>query len=448
MASTLIFDEYELTMSQSFWRAGRTGEVAFELVLRSLPRHYGYAVSAGLADAVAFVAQFALASPDLDALRAAGRFDPAFLDYCASIRFTGDVDAVAEGTPVGAGTPLLRVTAPRIEASLVEGALLAIVSHQTAVATRARRIVDAAAGRPVADFSLRRLPGVGSARATARAAWIGGVSATATTSAGIDLAIATTGTMAHHYVLAHGPAGEQQAFIEFLREFPQRAVLLVDTFDPSVGVAHAIAASRATGVALQGVRLDSGDLDAESRRARGLLDRAGMTQTQIVATNDLTEDRVAALVAAGAPIDAFGVGTALATSAAVPALSAVYKLVAQRTAAGWEPVMKHSAGKASAPGRHQVFRQDAGSDVLALEGEDLAGRALLEPVVRAGQVLAGQPSLDAVRDHCAAAVAQLPDEVRRPRATRALSVRPSPQLVALTRALRRAARSAQKLTTV
>ncbi|MGC8498463.1 MAG: nicotinate phosphoribosyltransferase [Acidimicrobiales bacterium] len=448
MASTLIFDEYELTMSQSFWREGRTGEVAFELVLRSLPRHYGYAVSAGLADALDFLAQFALSGPDLDALRAAGRFDPAFLDHCAGIGFTGDVDAIAEGTPVGAGTPLLRITAPRIEASLVEGALLAIVSHQTAVATRARRIVDAAAGRPVSDFSLRRLPGVGSARATARAAWIGGVDATATTSAGIDLGIATTGTMAHHYVLAHGPAGEQQAFIEFLREFPQRAVVLVDTYDPSTGVAHAIAASRATGIALQGVRLDSGDLGAESRRARALLDRAGLTQTQIVATNDLTEDRVAALVAAGAPIDAFGVGTALATSAAIPALSAVYKLVAQRSATGWEPVMKHAAGKTSDPGRHQVFRPDVGPDVLALEDEDLPGRALLEPVMRAGQVLAVQPSLDAARNRCAAAVAQLPNAMRQPRATSALRVRPSPRLTALARTLVRATRSAQKLTTV
>ena len=442
MASTLIFDEYELTMSQSFWRAGRTGEVTFELSLRSLPRHYGYAVSAGLADALDFLAHFTLSRPDLDALRAASRFDPAFLDHCAGISFTGDVDAVAEGTPVGAGTPLLRITAPRIEASLVEGALLAIVSHQTAVATRARRIVDAAAGRPVSDFSLRRLPGVGSARATARAAWIGGVGATATTSAGVDLAIPTTGTMAHHYVLAHGPGGELQAFTEFLREFPQRAVLLVDTYDPSLGVAHAIAASRATGVALQGVRLDSGDLDAESRRARALLDRAGMTQTQIVATNDLTEDRVAALVAAGAPIDAFGVGTALATSAAIPALSAVYKLVAQRTAAGWEPVMKHSAGKASHPGRHQVWRRDVGPDILALEDEDLEGRALLEPVMRTGQVLADQPSLDAVRDRCATAMAQLPDAVRRPRATNALRVCPSPRLGALTRTLARAAQPA------
>ncbi len=441
MASTLIFDEYELTMSQAFWRVGLTGPVAFELVLRSLPRHYGYAVTAGLADVLDFLTEFSVSGPDLDALRAAGRFDPRFLDHCADIRFTGDVDAIAEGTPVGAGTPLLRVTAPRIEASLAEGALLAIVSHQTAVATRARRIVDAAAGRPVSDFSLRRLPGVGSARATARAAWIGGVSATATTSAGLDLGIATTGTMAHHYVLAHGPASEQEAFAAFLREFPERAVLLVDTYDPAVGVARAIAASRATGVALQGIRLDSGDLDVESRRARELLDRAGMTQTQIVATNDLTEDRVAALVAAGAPIDAFGVGTALATSAAVPALSAVYKLVAQRTAAGWEAVMKHSAGKRNDPGRHQVFRQDATSDILGLADEDLPGQTLLEPVMRAGQVLAGRPTLDAARTRCAASVAQLPDEIRRPRATRVLHVRPSARLVTLTRALRRAAQS-------
>ncbi len=442
MASTLIFDEYELTMSQAFWRVGLTGRVAFELVLRSLPRHYGYAVTAGLADALDFLTEFTLSARDLDALRAAGRFDPDFLDHCASLRFTGDVDAIAEGTPVGAGTPLLRVSAPRIEASLVEGALLAIVSHQTAVATRARRIVDAAAGRPVSDFSLRRLPGVGSARATARAAWIGGVSATATTSAGVDLDIATTGTMAHHYVLAYGPAGEQEAFVAFLREFPERAVLLVDTYDPSTGVAHAIAASRATGVALQGVRLDSGDLEAGSRRARELLDGAGMTQTQIVATNDLTEDRIAALVGAGAPIDAFGVGTALATSAAVPALSAVYKLVAQQTAGGWEAVMKHSTGKRTDPGRHQVFRQDAASDILALADEDLPGRALLAPVLRAGRVLAGQPALSAVRAHCAAEMARLPDEIRRPQPARALRVRPSARLVALTRALRRTARPA------
>ncbi len=440
MPSTLTFDEYELTMSQAFWRAGRTHEVAFELSLRSLPRGWGYVVAAGLADALDFLADFALAPEDLAALRATSHFDAEFLDACAGIRFRGDVDAIAEATPVGPGTPLLRVTAPRIEASLVEGALLAIVSHQSAVATTARRIVDAAAGRPVSDFSLRRLPGLGAARATARAAWIGGVAATATTSAGVDLGVPTTGTMAHHFVLAYGPAGEQRAFEDFLREFPDRAVVVVDTFDPTHGVLRAIAASRATGIALRGVRLDSGDLDAESRQARALLDAEGFGATQIVATNDLDEHAIESLVRAGAPIDAFGVGTALAVASAARGVSAVYKLVAQRTADGWEPVMKLSAGKASDPGRHQVWRQAPDRDVIALVDEPVAGVPLLAPVMRAGRVLAGQPTLDQVRQYGGAAVAELGPMLRRAQAPQSLAVSASPGLALLRQQLADATR--------
>jgi nicotinate phosphoribosyltransferase len=424
-------DQYELTMAQSFLHAGLNGEVTFELFVRSLPHHRGYLVAAGLEQALAYLEGLRFEQVELDWLARQGIYQDDFLDHLSGLGFTGRVEAIAEGTVVGAEVPLLRVTAPRVEATLAESALLAIVNHQTMIASKAARIVDAAAGRPVWDFSLRRLHGPDAALGVARAAYIAGAAGTATAVAGRRLGIPTTGTMAHHYVLAFGPDGERAAFDAFLREYPGLAVLLVDTYDTERGVANAIAASSATGVSLAGIRIDSGDLAEEAATARRMLDAAGMQSCRIVASNDLDEYRIETLVRAGAPVDAFGVGTMLGTSADAPSLGGVYKLVAQCEAGVDRPVMKLSSAKHTDPGVHQVFRDPGHGDVVGLADESLPGRPLLHRVMEAGRTCVALPPLDLVRAHCLAEREALPAAVRRIDDPQPWPVRRSPRLLAL-----------------
>ena len=427
----LYTDEYELTMAQSFLQHGQTGAASFEVTVRALPEHRGYLVCAGLEQALAFLLSLRYDGAELDALRALGGYGPDFLDHLAELRFTGDVDAIPEGTPIGAGTPLLRVTAPRIEATLVESALLSLVNHQTMIASKASRVVEAARGRPVWDFSLRRLHGPEAALGVARAAYIAGCAGTATVVAGARLGIPTTGTMAHHFVLAFGEDGEQAAFEQFLRDYPARAVLLVDTYDALRGVDRAIAAARTTGIALGGVRLDSGDIAWLARETRARLDAAGMRDTRILASGDLDEYAIARLLDAGAPLDGFGVGTMLGTSADAPSMGGVYKLVAQDSDGEMVPTMKISPAKHTDPGAHQVFHT-ASRDVVGLRDERCPGEPLLQRVVSGGRMLVELPSLDQVRTRCRERVAALPAEVRDVAAPRPWPVQRSPGLEALT----------------
>lgn len=424
----LFCDEYELTMAQSFWRHGQNGVVCFEMTVRHLPRNRGYLVVAGLEQVLAQLGSLRFSEPDLRYLERIG-FAHDFTEFLRGLRFTGDVHAIAEGTVVGAETPLLRVTAPRIEATLIESALLAIVNHQTTIASKTARVVRAAQGRPVWDFSLRRVHGPEAGLAVARAAYIAGAEGTATEVAGERLGIPTSGTMAHHYVLAFGPDGEQAAFEQFLRDYPGRATLLVDTYDTLRGVEHAIAASRASGVALSGVRIDSGDIAPLAKAARALFDAAGMPDVHILASGDLDEYRIEELLDAGAPVDAFGVGTMLGTSYDAPALGGVFKLVAQEEQGTLQPVMKHSADKLTDPGVHQVIRTVDG-DVVAMDGESIVGEPLLTQVMRGGTPLA-IPSLDDARRRCGAQCAQLPPAQARIHDPAPWPVRRSPQLDAL-----------------
>jgi nicotinate phosphoribosyltransferase len=425
-------DEYELTMAQSFLHHGQTDDAAFELTVRGLPPQRGYLVAAGLEQALAYLRRLRFAEDDLAFLASTGLYSEDFLGHLRTLRFAGDVDALAEGTVIGAGEPLLRITAPRVQATLVESTLLAIVGHQTLIASKAARVVDAAAGRPVFDFSLRRLHGPDAALGVARAAFIAGAAGTATVVAGARLGIPTTGTMAHHYVVSFGADGEQRGFEQFLRDYPGRAVLLVDTYDTLRGVERAIAASRATGIGLAGIRLDSGDIGALSRAARRLLDDAGMRQAGIVASGDLDEWKISALVESGAPLAAFGVGTMLGTSADAPHLGAIYKLVAQCEQGRMVPVMKTSEDKRGDPGMHQVFRTDAG-DVLALATETLPGQPLLQPVIRDGEMFVELPSLERIAVHCRAQRELLPDAVRRIADPEPWEVRRTPALEELRR---------------
>ena len=425
----LFCDEYELTMAQSFWRHGQNGTACFEMSVRQLPHNRGYLLVAGLEQVLAYLAALHFDAEALAYLRGTGTYESGFVDFLGKLRFTGRVDAIPEGTAAGADAPLLRVTAPRIEATLVESAVLAIVNHQTAIASKAARIISAAAGRPVWDFSLRRVHGPEAGIGVARAAYIAGAAGTATVVAGQRLGIPTTGTMAHHFVLLFGPEHEQAAFEQFLRDYPDRAMLLIDTYDTVAAVEKAIAATRATGVAVTGVRIDSGDVAALAREVRTRFDAAGMSRVSILASGDLDEFRIRDLLAAGAPLDAFGVGTMMGTSYDAPALGGVFKLVAQDEDGAVVPVMKHSIDKITEPGVHQVFRTEEG-DVVGLDGEGTPGRTLLQTVMSEG-VPGRLPTLDEIRAHAAEEVAALPEAIRRLDDPVPLPVRRSPQLRAL-----------------
>jgi nicotinate phosphoribosyltransferase len=405
----LLVDEYELAMADSYLAQGIADEpVAFELFVRTLPAGRGYLLAAGLERTVQYLTGFGFGAEAIDYLRRTRTCSEPLLRHLAELRFTGDVDAVPEGTVVHAGEPLVRVEGDRTACQLAETFLLNQVNFQTMIATKAARVVTGAAGRPVVDFGFRRAHGADAGLLAARSAYIGGCVATATVAAGLMWGIPTSGTMAHSYVLAY--ADELEAFTAFLRDHPDRSTLLIDTRDALRGASAACRAAHATGIVPQAVRLDSGDLEHVAGRVREILDRGGCTSTRIVCSGDLDEYRIADLVDAGAPIDGFGVGTALTTSGDAPSLGGVYKLVSSNG----RPVMKAAGAKSNLPGRHQVFRTPDG-DTIGLADEELPGEPLLVPVIRAGRPAAPLPPLPDVRERAAAQIAALPERVRRVR---------------------------------
>ena len=415
---SLLTDLYELTMAASYLAHDMNEPAVFELFVRRLPAHRRWLLVAGLGPALALVRALAFRERELAYLAGLG-FDGAFLDYLEAFRFTGDVDAMPEGTIAFANEPLVRVTAPRIEAQLLETLLLNQINFQTMVATKAARVVLAAGGgRPGAgarliDFSPRRDHGTDAAMKAARCAAIAGAGGTSNVAAAMRYGLRAVGTMAHSYVMSF--AREEDAFRTFMRDFPQQAVMLVDTYDTLDGVRHAISAARATGVHLAGVRLDSGDLLGLARGARALLDQAGMADAQIMASGDLEERRIAELVAAGAPIDAWGVGTELGTSRDSPTVNGVYKLVADRPGGQWRGVWKRSPEKATVPGAKQVFRRYAGGtmcgDLIAMADERHPGEPLLVPAVRDGRPV-HEASLAEMRARASSQLAALPEPLR------------------------------------
>jgi nicotinate phosphoribosyltransferase len=391
--TSLLTDQYELAMASSYLRRGMNDAAVFELFVRHLPPRRSWLLASGLGPALTLVREIAFREEELRYLRARG-FDRAFLEYLARFRFSGDIDAMAEGTIAFAGEPLVRVTAPRVEAQLLETLLLNQINFQTMVATKAARIALAAgggvpAGERLVDFSPRRDHGTDAAMKAARAAAIAGSSGTSNLAAAMRYGLLPVGTMAHSYVMSF--EREEDAFRAFMEDFPGNAVLLVDTYDTVEGVRHAIAASRATGVALAGVRLDSGDLLDLSLKSRALLDEAGMSEARILASGDLEENQIAELTAAGAPIDSFGVGTDLGTSRDSPVVNGIYKLVAHRVRGSWRDVRKRSPEKATVPGAKQVFRRyvqgEMRGDVIARVEERLAGVPLLSPFARGGRLV-------------------------------------------------------------
>ena len=416
--SGLLTDLYELTMTAGYVEKGLTeAKASFEVFVRHLPAHRNYLVAAGLEQALAFLENVRFSEDDVAYVRRLPLFrqlDGAFFEFLAGFRFTGDVWAMPEGTIFFPGEPLLRITAPIAAGQLVETSLLSILHVQTLVASKAARITTAAQGRPVIEFGSRRAHGIQAGVLAARAAFIGGCEGTSNSFAGARFGIPVHGTQAHSWVMAHEK--ESEAFANFLDVFPKEATLVVDTYNVQAAIEKLIALARKP----RAVRLDSGDVLAESKWVRERLDRAGWNEVQIFASGDLDEMRIQALIAQGAPLNAFGVGTALSTSADVPWLPVIYKLVELEFDGRTRHAAKGSEQKRTYPGRKQVFRfvgpdGSLRSDTIGLEQEALPGsESLLVPVMRQGKRI--EPSdvcaVHAARERLLASRAKLPGEIR------------------------------------
>ena len=434
----LVTDLYELTMAQAYWAHGMTGLATFSLFVRELPPERGFLVAAGLEDVLRFLEGFRFSPEALAYLESTGIFSRAFLEALADLRFTGDVWAVPEGTLVFANEPILEITAPILQAQIAETYVINQIHLQTMIATKAARCVAAARGRALVDFALRRTHGVDAGLKVARCTYLVGFQATSNVLAGRRYGIPITGTMAHSFIMAFEE--EEEAFRAFAETFPERAIFLIDTYDTLEGARKAARVAQEMarkGQRLLGVRLDSGDLLALSREVRRILDEAGLREVRILASGGLDEYRIAALLEAGAPIDAFGVGTRMGVSEDAPWLDMAYKLVAYEG----RPALKRSPGKASLPGPKQVFRfyADNGQmqeDVLALREETVpGGTPLLEKVMEGGRLLRPHPPLAVLRERFQEEFRRLPERYKALRNAPRYPVRLSPALASLTNAL-------------
>jgi nicotinate phosphoribosyltransferase len=399
-ASVLLTDLYELTMLQAYHRSGMQGSAVFEFFVRTLPPQRNFLVAAGLEQVLDYLESLSFDAEQVAALRALGRFGDAFLDALSALRFTGDVDAVPEGTLMFANEPLLRLRAPLPQAQLVESRLVNLLHFQTLVASKAVRSVLAAPGKRLVDFGMRRAHGAEAALLSARASYLAGFDGTATVEAGLRFGIPLFGTMAHSLVQAH--ASEEEAFVAYAAACPAHVTLLIDTYDVEAAarlVARLAPRLSAAGTGVEAVRIDSGDLAAGSRRVRAILDEAGCAGIGIIASGNLDEYALEALERERAPIQGYGVGTRMNTSADCAYLDCAYKLVEY---AG-RPTLKLSQGKATWPAPKQVYRRYGPrgrmlGDCIGLEGEQDSGIPLLRPVMRGGRRLVEPPPLGHARE--------------------------------------------------
>lgn len=411
-ARSLLTDQYELTMVRAYFEAGMDAPATFSLFYRSLPPDRNLLLACGLEDVLRYLEELRWPEEALDHLAGRPEFDADFLDHLASLRFTGDVRAIPEGTPVFPDEPLLEVTAPIAEAQLVESFLMNQVHFQTVLASKAVRVALAAGDAAVVDFGLRRMYGTDASLKAARAFHVAGIDATSNVLAGSVYGMPVTGTMAHSFIEAHD--NEMEAFRAFTRTYPD-TVLLIDTYDTLAGARNVVTLARelGDGFAVRAVRLDSGDLGSLAREVRDLLDDAGLEHVEIFASGGLDEFVIRDLLAEGAPIDGFGVGTSMGVSADAPALDMAYKL----TEYAGRGRLKLSSGKQTLPGPKQVFRMEedgkATGDVIARASERLPGRPLLETVMEAGRRLpAGEADLDAARSRAVREMERLPERIR------------------------------------
>jgi nicotinate phosphoribosyltransferase len=396
----LFTDLYELTMAQAYWQSGHVAPATFSLFFRSDPPNRAYFVFAGLADVLDYLEGLHLDQADIGYLRSLDLFDSKFLDYLQEFRFTGTVRAMPEGSICFAGEPVLEITAPVIESQFVETFVLNQVHLQTVLATKASRVVHAAAGKPVIDFAARRTHGLDAAEKFTRVSYLAGFAATSNCAAAAKFGIPVSGTMAHSFITSFD--SEAEAFRAFAHAFPDATTLLVDTYDSIEGTKKAIALARdmeRRGQRLRAIRLDSGDLLDLARKARTLLDQAGFHDVQILASGGLDEFEIERLVQQSAPVDLFAVGSKPGVSADAPWADCVYKLVEY----DGRPVLKTSTGKATLPAAKQVFRYHARDglfqrDVVAGIGEQFEkATPLLQEVMSAGQRTSPLPSLDDLR---------------------------------------------------
>ena len=406
----LLVDLYELTMAAAYFEHHLEGRATFELFVRQLPPERSYLVAAGIDAALDYLENLHFSEEDVRFLQALPVFrhvSEAFFDYLRAFRFDGDVNAVDEGSLVFAEEPILQVTGPIAAAQIVETYLLSVINIETMVASKAARVVAAAQGKEVFEFGTRRAHGPEAGTRAARAAYVGGCAATSNVWAGYRYGIPLAGTAAHSWTQVFPT--ERESFEALAETYPESATLLIDTYDPIIGAETAASLGRP----IAGVRLDSGDLLEKSRRVREILDRHGRPGVKIVASGDLNETKIEELLRHGAPIDAFGVGTELATSRDAPNLSVVYKLVEVDYRGHAEPKTKFSEQKVYAPGPKQVFRFPAQGvyehDLIARASENYPeASALLQPAMRHGRRVDAQPSATEVRAKARANLARLP----------------------------------------
>ncbi len=430
----LLTDLYELTMAASYFAEGMHDEATFSLFIRKYPPDRSYFVAAGLADVLEYLATLRFSEDDLAYLETTRLFKQDFLEYLKTVRFTGEVWALPEGSLFFKDEPILEVTAPIIEAQLVETFIINAINLQTLIATKAARSTVAAQGRRLVDFSLRRTQGSDAGLKVARASYLAGFVGTSNVLAGKLYGLPIFGTMAHSYITSF--ASEIEAFRAFARAFPQNTVLLIDTYDTIAGAKKAIQVGQemaARGHRLRGVRLDSGDMAALSIDVRRLLDEAGLTDVTIFASGGFDEAKIARTLAAGGKIDAFGVGTKMGVSADAPYFDCAYKLVRY----GGRPVMKLSTGKVTYVDKKQIWRRydDQGrmaGDTISLRDEVLPGTVpLLTQVMAQGRLCSPRPSLQASREYFLQEFAKLPIKYKSLTNPATYPVQISPALAAL-----------------
>ncbi len=421
-------DLYQLTMAAAYFAHGMNFPATFELTVRRLPQDRGYLVAAGLEQAAEYLEGMRFSGAEIDYLRRLPVFaevDPRFFEMLRGFRFSGSVRAMPEGTLAFPHEPLLQVTAPIIEAQIVETWLLSMVNFQTLIATKAARVVESARGCTVIEFGLRRAHGPGAGDLAARASYIGGCAGTSDLLAGMKYGIPVFGTAAHSWILAC--PSEEEAFRRYHAIFPKSCILLIDTYDTVAGARKAAAV---VGPDLRGVRLDSGDFLALSREVRKTLDAAGLRATKIVLSGDMNEYKIDELLRQDAPVDIFGVGTELVVSKDQPALGGVYKLVETFENGARRYVMKFSEGKVTYPGKKQVFR-GAEADMLGLEGENVPGTPVLVDVMAEGRRVRPAEGLEPMRERARSGRESLPERCRRLVAPEVRAVEQSPGIRAL-----------------
>jgi len=415
---SLFTDYYELTMCASYFDNKNFQPATFDLFIRRLPENRSYFLFAGLEQVLQYLQTIKFTEEHLAYLKKQG-FNNDFLSYLRNFKFTGDVWALPEGTIAFPNEPLIRVTAPIIEAQLIETFLLNTINLQTMIATKASRVIHAAKGKSVIEFGLRREPGIDAGMKVARSTYIAGCQGTSNVLAGMVYGIPVFGTMAHSFIMSYPK--EIDAFRDFAKTFPDKLTLLIDTYDDLAGAEKAAIVAKeleTRGYKLGGVRLDSGDILENSKKIRKILDEQGLDYVKIFASGDLDEFKVAQLLEGEAKIDAFGVGTKMGTSADRPYLDIIYKLCETKTTNGeFSPIMKLSKDKITLPGRKQVYRftdHDGAfkKDVIALADEHVGGEPLLVKVIEKGILTYKLPSLAQIRETAAENLAKLPNKYK------------------------------------